>query len=127
MFRPAPAEPEPAPAAEPVPVSRAVRAPEPAPYPETAPAPAPKPKIRPEPVRAPKSDLSDSINIHSNFCKLDNDVSDYLLQKLSASAQAVYLRLYRQSFGWNRNWAAESLPKLVEFCNLSLQTVRKAI
>ena len=87
----------------------------------------PAPVSRPEKARASKSDLSDSINIHSNYCKLDNDISDYLLQKLSASAQAVYLRLYRQSFGWNRNWAAESLPKLVEFCNLSLQTVRKAI
>lgn len=74
-----------------------------------------------------KSDLSDSINIHSNYCKLDNDISDFLLRKLSSSAQSVYLRLYRQSFGWNRNWAAESLPKLTEFCNLSLQTVRKAI
>lgn len=74
-----------------------------------------------------RSSLSDSINIHSNFCKLDNDVSDFLLPKLSPSAQCVYLRLYRQSYGWNRNWAAESLPKLTEYCNLSLQTVRKAI
>ncbi len=71
--------------------------------------------------------LSDAINIHSNFCKLDNDVSDRLLCHLSASAQAVYIRLYRQSFGWNRNWAAESLPKLSKSCNLSLQTIRKAI
>ena len=74
-----------------------------------------------------RSDLSDTINIHSNYCKLDNDVSDYLCAKLSPSAQCVYLRLYRQSFGWNRNWAAESLPKLKIACNLSLQTVRKAI
>lgn len=74
-----------------------------------------------------RSDLSDTINIHSNYCKLDNDVSDYLCAKLSPSAQCVYLRLYRQSFGWNRNWAAESLPKLKSACNLSLQTVRKAI
>jgi len=73
------------------------------------------------------SDLSDSINIHSNFCKLDNGVSDHLCSVLSPSAQSVYLRLYRQSFGWNRNWAAESLPKLKKSCNLSLQTVRKAI
>lgn len=73
------------------------------------------------------NDLSNTINIHSNFCKLDNDVSDYLFTKLSPSAQSVYLRLYRQSFGWNRNWAAESLPKLKNACNLSLQTVRKAI
>jgi len=73
------------------------------------------------------ADLSDSINIHSNFCKLDNDVSDILFPHLSTSAQSVYLRLYRQSFGWNRNWAAESLPKLSKACNLSLQTVRKAI
>ncbi len=72
-------------------------------------------------------DLSNSINIHSNFCKLDNDVSDHLFSRLSASAQSVYLRLYRQSFGWNRNWAAESLPKLTKSCNLSLQTIRKAI
>ncbi len=72
-------------------------------------------------------DLSNSINIHSNFCKLDNDVSDHLFSILSASAQSVYLRLYRQSFGWNRNWAAESLPKLTKACNLSLQTIRKAI
>ena len=71
--------------------------------------------------------LSDTINIHSNFCKLDNDISDYLFSKLSPSAQSVYLRLYRQSFGWNRNWAAESLPKLKNSCNLSLQTVRKSI
>ena len=71
--------------------------------------------------------LSDSINIHSNFCKLDNDISDHLMRRLSASAQSVFLRLYRQSYGWNRNWAAESLPKLCEYCNLSLQTVRKAI
>ncbi len=73
------------------------------------------------------ADLSDSINIHSNFCKLDNDISDHLMRRLSASSQSVFLRLYRQSYGWNRNWAAESLPKLCEFCNLSLQTVRKAI
>lgn len=73
------------------------------------------------------SDLSNAINIHSNFCKLDNDVSDILFPRLSPSAQCVYLRLYRQSFGWNRNWAAESLPKLTKSCNLSLQTVRKAI
>ncbi len=124
--------------------------PAPAPAPALSPIPAPEQPVAPvraeisrsvsyatdsgsisatktEIARTRKSDLSDSINIHSNFCKLDNDISDYLLQKLSASAQAVYLRLYRQSFGWNRNWAAESLPKLVEFCNLSLQTVRKAI
>jgi len=73
------------------------------------------------------ADLSDSINIHSNFCKLDNDISDHLMRHLTASSQSVYLRLYRQSYGWNRNWAAESLPKLCEYCNLSLQTVRKAI
>lgn len=73
------------------------------------------------------SDLSNTISIHSNFCKLDNDISDVLFPRLSPSAQCVYLRLYRQSFGWNRNWAAESLPKLSKSCNLSLQTVRKAI
>jgi len=71
--------------------------------------------------------LSDSININSNYCKLHNDVSDTLLRHLSPSSQAVYIRLYRQSYGWNRNWAAESLPKLTTACNLSLQTVRKAI
>ena len=73
------------------------------------------------------NDLSDSININSNYCKLHNDVSDMLFRHLSPSAQSVYLRLYRQSFGWNRNWAAESLPKLTTACNVSLQTVRKAI
>jgi len=85
---------------------------------DTKPSVSPKHKV---------SDLSNSINIHSNFCKLDNDVSDRLFSLLSASAQSVYLRLYRQSIGWNRNWAAESLPKLTKACNLSLQTIRKAI
>jgi len=74
-----------------------------------------------------QSDLSNTININSNYCKLHNDVSDHLLKLLSPSAQSIYLRLYRQSFGWNRNWAAESLPKLTSACNMSLQTVRKAI
>ncbi len=83
-----------------------------------------KPLINIQPV---KSDLSDTININSNYCKLHNDVSDHLFKRLSPSAQSVYLRLYRQSFGWNRNWAAESLPKLTQACNISLQTVRKAI
>jgi len=73
------------------------------------------------------SDLSNTININSNYCKLHNDVSDHLFKLLSPSAQSVYLRLYRQSFGWNRNWAAESLPKLTSACKMSLQTVRKAI
>ena len=73
------------------------------------------------------SDLSNTININSNYCKLHNDVSDHLFKLLSPSAQSVYLRLYRQSFGWNRNWAAESLPKLTSACRISLQTVRKAI
>ncbi|MBN1290554.1 MAG: hypothetical protein JXB48_01855 [Candidatus Latescibacteria bacterium] len=82
---------------------------------------------RDQKINKKHSDLSDTINIHSNFCKLDNDVSDHLFAKLSPSAQSVYLRLYRQSFGWNRNWAAESLPKLKNSCNLSLQTVRKSI
>jgi hypothetical protein len=78
-------------------------------------------------ARNSRNELSDSININSNFCKLHNDVSDVLQNKLSPSAQSVYLRLYRQSYGWNRNWAAESLPKLKDACNMSLQTVRKAI
>jgi len=86
-----------------------------------------KPSRGPSPPSKKASDLSNSINIHSNYCKLDNDVSDILFSRLSASAQSVYLRLYRQSFGWNRNWAAESLPKLSKACNLSLQTIRKAI
>jgi len=86
-------------------------------------------KTVPMPHISPKRDegLSNSINIHSNFCKLDNDVSDKLLPRLSPSAQSVYLRLYRQSYGWNRNWASESLPKLAKSCNQSLQTIRKAI
>lgn len=85
------------------------------------------PNINNKPVSQKSSDLSNSINIHSNYCKLDNDISDKLFSILSPSAQSVYLRLYRQSFGWNRNWAAESLPKLTKACNLSLQTIRKAI
>ena len=87
-----------------------------------------KPTEKPNDVLSQKSiDLSNSININSNYCKLDNDISDYLFSRLSPSAQSVYLRLYRQSFGWNRNWAAESLPKLTKSCNLSIQTIRKAI
>lgn len=73
------------------------------------------------------NDLSDSINIHSNYHKMQNDVSDHLFRTLSPSAQSIYFRLYRLAYGWNRNWASESLPKLSEACNMSLQTVRKAI
>lgn len=88
-----------------------------------------KPLIKKESVSEEQmhSDLSNTININSNYCKLHNDVSDHLFKLISPSAQSVYLRLYRQSFGWNRNWAAESLPKLTSACRISLQTVRKAI
>src|SRR3989339_1126801 len=58
----------------------------------TSPTPVSESSRKQKPSRR-SADLSDSINIHSNFCKLDNDISDHLMQRLSASAQSVYLRL----------------------------------
>ena len=48
-------------------------------------------KIKTTPLQADENnDLSDTININSNYCKLHNDVSDHLLKLLSVIPFSFY-------------------------------------
>ena len=67
------------------------------------------------------------MDIKSNFIKVDMNILDTLLPTLDSSAQAVYLRLYRLSWGFRQCTCAVTIPNLCKACNLSSRTVQRAI
>ena len=63
----------------------------------------------------------------SNFTKLDNDVSDYLTPLQSIYEQVVYYRMYRLSWGYQRNACLIGYRHLAKDCGISKSSVRRAI
>ena len=55
-----------------------------------------------------------------------NEVADELLPTLSPAAQVLYNRLFRLSYGFNRNYCTVSQPLLMERTGLSRNTLRAA-
>ena len=79
-------------------------------------------------VKTPGVSLSSNrMDIKSNFIKVDMNILDTLLPTLDSSAQAVYLRLYRLSWGFRQCTCAVTVPNLCKACNLSSRTVQRAI
>jgi hypothetical protein len=56
-----------------------------------------------------------------------NEVADELLPTLSPAAQVLYSRLFRLSYGFNRNYCTVSQPLLMERTGLSRNTIRTAL
>lgn len=67
------------------------------------------------------------MDIKSNFIKVDMNVFDTLLSTLDASAQAVYMRLYRLSWGFRECACEVTVKSLSKACNMSGRTVQRAI
>jgi hypothetical protein len=59
------------------------------------------------------------MDIKSNFVKVDMNVLDTLLPTLDASAQAVYMRLYRLSWGFRECACEVTVKSLSRACNMS--------
>ena len=58
---------------------------------------------------------------------LYNEVADILLPTLDVSCQVLYNRLFRLSYGFNRNYCTVSQPILMEKTGLSRNTVRTGL
>src|SRR5262249_34058337 len=56
-----------------------------------------------------------------------NEAADELLPTLPPAAQVLYSRLFRLSYGFNRNYCTVSQPLLMERTGLSRNTIRTAM
>ena len=67
--------------------------------------------------------------VEENAFNIDRDIFDVLFPRLSLMPieQAVYLQLYRHSFGRGLNCAQLSNSELQQLCNVSHSTVREAV
>ena len=63
----------------------------------------------------------------SLFFGFYNEVADELLPTLPPAAQVLYSRLFRLSYGFNRNYCTVSQPLLMERTGLSRNTIRTAL
>ena len=68
-------------------------------------------------------------HLEENTFLIDRDIFDVLFPRLSLMPieQAVYLQLYRHSFGRGLNCAQLSNSELQQLCNVSHSTVREAV
>jgi hypothetical protein len=71
-------------------------------------------------------DLRENLD-KSLFFGFYNEVSDVLLPTLELNAQVLYNRLFRLSYGFNRNYCTVSQPLLMQRTGLSRNTVRTGL
>ena len=71
-------------------------------------------------------DLRDHFD-KSLFFNFYNEMSDELLPTLNSSEQVLYHRLFRLSYGFNRNYCTVSQSALEDRTNLSRNTIRTAM
>jgi len=71
-------------------------------------------------------DLRDHLD-KSLFFSFYNEVADELLPTLDPAAQVLYSRLFRLSYGFNRNYCTVSQALLMERTGLSRNTVRTTL
>jgi len=71
-------------------------------------------------------DLRDHLD-KSLFFGFYNEVADELLPTLDPAAQVLYSRLFRLSYGFNRNYCTVSQALLMERTGLSRNTVRTTL
>jgi hypothetical protein len=81
---------------------------------------------QPLPKNAEAFDLHDNID-RALFFGFYNEVADILLPTLDVSCQVLYNRLFRLSYGFNRNYCTVSQPILMEKTGLSRNTVRTGL
>jgi hypothetical protein len=102
-----------------------------APAPETAPAqPASAAQAAPEPLHgaAPARQAAPAPQTAvAGYTRVSNDLLDRILPTLDTYDQAVLIRLYRLSRGFNSDTCRVSAPTLAKACNISERQVRKSV
>ncbi len=62
------------------------------------------------------------------FTKVDHVTSDIVLPLLTTAAQSIFLRIYRQTIGWNKKTDRNSNSQLKERCHIKHSyTIREVI
>ena len=86
-----------------------------------------------DPVFSPDTQLSSvKTNFYhstdiTNFFKMDADVYDVLAKFQTPFERVVYLYLYRQSYGYNRQTCFTGLKAIIEWSQLSKNVVRRVL
>lgn len=98
---------------------------------QTAPAPrASAAPNQPEPLHraadAPRAAPAQQATV-AGYTRVSNDLLDRILPTLDTYDQAVLIRLYRLSRGFNSDTCRVSVPTLAKACNISERQVRKSI
>ena len=77
----------------------------------------------------PQEDIPEKSNVRivSNFCKIDCDILDRVLPTMDVYEQAIYIRLFRLSYGYDRNWCTVGYSTLAESCSIKKTGVVNAI
>jgi hypothetical protein len=70
---------------------------------------------------------SEHVELTSNYFIIDADVFDLLPKFQTSLEQLIYLHLYRESYGRRSRICFIGLKSLIETCQLSKNTVRKAL
>jgi len=71
--------------------------------------------------------IRQGVSVTDNFTKYDNQVSDYLAPLQTVYEQAVYNRMYRLSWGYQRDACFVGYGGLTRTCGLSKSSARRAI
>ena len=86
-----------------------------------------------DPVFSPDTQLSSvKTNFYhstdiTNFFKMDADVYDVLAKFQTPFEKVIYLYLYRQSYGYNRQTCFTGLKAIIEWSQLSKNVVRRVL
>jgi Bacteriophage replication protein O len=96
-------------------------------------APAPRASAapsQPEPLHraadAPRATPAQQATV-AGYTRVSNDLLDRILPTLDTYDQAVLIRLYRLSRGFNSDTCRVSVPTLAKACNVSERQVRKSV
>jgi|GEM_PF-4165616 len=79
------------------------------------------------PPEGTREQIVDGVQIGKYHIRVDQNVFDKLLPLLTVYEQVVYMRLYRLSWGFRRNWCEVGYSSLMKSTNTSKNSVIKAI
>lgn len=100
-----------------------------APLPQIAPpiqVGPPSESPEPLPERAPTQQGAPTQEIPSGFTMVTHEVSDHIIKTLDVYSQSVLQRLLRLTWGHQTDICTVGLPKLAEYCNISVNQARRA-
>lgn len=71
--------------------------------------------------------MRESVN-KNGYTRVDHVTFDLILPMLSTAAQSVFLRIYRQTWGWNKQTDKIALSQFKKWCAIKRhETINKAL